>query len=61
MAILGEPGHCWITAQGPYEGNTAMLDIMVTRSGVFDSEESNPENNFDGIITAGFADCKGEQ
>lgn len=38
-AILGEPGHRWITAQGPFSGDTATLDIYVTRGGQFDSSE----------------------
>lgn len=36
-AMLGDPGHRWLTAQGPYEGDTASLDINVSSGGVFDS------------------------
>jgi glucose/arabinose dehydrogenase len=36
-ALLGEPGHRWLTAQGPYDGDTAALTIYVTSGGVFDS------------------------
>jgi len=36
-ALLGEPGHRWLTAQGPYEGDTALLKIGVSSGGVFDS------------------------
>ena len=36
-AILGDPGHRWLTAQGPYAGDTATLDINVSSGGVFDS------------------------
>ena len=39
QAILGEPGHRWLTAQGPYSGDTAMLDVFLTQGGVFDSAE----------------------
>ena len=39
MAILGEPGHRWLTAQGPYTGDTATLDVFLTSGGVFDSAE----------------------
>jgi plastocyanin len=39
MAILGEPGHRWLTAQGPYDGDTAVLDVNLSAGGVFDSEE----------------------
>ena len=38
-AILGEPGHRWLTAQGSYEGDTANLDIYLTSGGVFDSAD----------------------
>jgi hypothetical protein len=36
-ATLGEPGHRWLTAQGPYSGDTANLTVYVTEGGVFDS------------------------
>lgn len=36
-AMLGEPGHRWLTAQGPYSGGTATLEISVSSGGVFDS------------------------
>ena len=43
QAILGEPGQRWITAQGSFAGDTAMLDVYVTRGGVFDSAEPAAE------------------
>ena len=57
-AILGEPGHRWITAQGGYSGNVATLDATLTTGGVFDSVE--PKVEFDetyGNMTVTFADC----
>jgi PKD repeat protein len=39
LAILGEPGHRWLTAQGPYDGDTAVLDVFLSSGGVFDSPE----------------------
>ncbi len=39
MAILGEPGHRWLTAQGPYVGDTAVLDVFLSSGGTFDSVE----------------------
>ena len=36
-ANLGEPGHRWLTAQGPFSGNTANLDVYLTQGGVFDA------------------------
>jgi hypothetical protein len=56
-ALLGEPGHRWLTAQGPFEGNTALLDIVVTEGGVFDSADPLPENHGDGTIELVFEDC----
>jgi len=38
-AFLGDPGHRWLTAQGPYDGDTANLTIFVTEGGVFDAAE----------------------
>ena len=38
-AVLGEPGHRWLSAQGPYLGNTATLDVYLSSGGVFDSPE----------------------
>ena len=59
-AMLGEPGHRWLTAQGPYEGDTANLTVFVTEGGIFDSGEppttTDPEG--DGTITLQFADCE---
>jgi hypothetical protein len=36
-AILGEPGHRWLTGQGFYEGDTALLDVFLASGMVFDS------------------------
>ena len=57
-AILGEPGHRWLTAQGPYSGDTATLDIYVTSGGVFDSAESvvGPPVK-DGTMQVRFSGC----
>jgi len=38
-AILGEPGHRWLTALGPYEGDTALLDVFLSKGMIFDSAE----------------------
>ena len=45
QAVLGEPGHRWITASGPFEGDTAVLDITLTRGGVFDQAEPKAEHS----------------
>jgi len=41
-AILGEPGHRWVTAEGDYEENVAILDVELTEGGIFDSESPEP-------------------
>ena len=58
-AMLGEPGHRWLTAQGPYNGDTASLTIYVTEGGVFDAAEPPASNDGigDGTMTIEFADC----
>jgi hypothetical protein len=59
-AMLGEPGHRWLTAQGPYDGDTANLTIYVTKGGVFDSAEpvATTDLDGDGTMTLEFADCE---
>lgn len=59
-AMLGEPGHRWLTARGPYEGDTANLTVFVTEGGVFDSGEppTTTDPAGDGTITLQFADCE---
>jgi len=59
MAILGEPGHRWLTASGPYQGDTATLDVFLTSGGVFDSAEppaiTDPEPI--GTVTIKWTSC----
>jgi len=56
-AQLGEPGHRWLTAQGPFTGNTATLDINISEGGIFDSAAPVPQNRIDGTIELVFEDC----
>ena len=51
MAILGEPGHRWVTAQGGYDGDTAMLNVFLTSGGVFDAAEPPAVTDQDPIGT----------
>lgn len=58
-AILGEAGHRWLTAQGPYEGDTASLDLVLTTGGVFDSADPAVENDASyGTISIVWHDCE---
>ena len=36
-AILGEPGHRWLTALGPYEAIPRLLDVFLSSGMIFDS------------------------
>lgn len=59
QAILGDSGHRWLTAQGPYIGGTANLTIYVTEGGVFDASDppAVTDAEGDGSLTIEFADC----
>jgi hypothetical protein len=59
MATLGEPGHRWLTAQGPYDGDSAELTLFLTSGGVFDAAEPAAETDLagDGTLRLQFADC----
>ena len=56
-AQLGEPGHRWLTAQGNYAGNQAVLVVTVTEGGVFDSGEPASANRGDGTMIVEFSGC----
>lgn len=56
-AVVGEPGHRWLTAFGPYEGDTATLEIELTTGGLFDAAEPMPESNPNGSVTIQFGGC----
>ena len=57
-AILGDPGHRWLTAQGAYATDRALLEIAVTHGGVFDAPVPIPEQTIDqGSLYIEFSDC----
>jgi len=57
-AQLGEPGHRWLTAQGPYAGDTATLTVYETAGGVFDSPQPAPGPSAAiGTITVTWSGC----
>ena len=56
-AILGEPGHRWITAQGAFSGDTATLEVNVTSGGTFDSADPPVSTAPDGSMTVQFSSC----
>jgi hypothetical protein len=58
-AILGDPGHRWLTAQGSYEGNMAVLEVYQTVGGIFDSAEPRQETDGPiGAIDILWSDCE---
>ena len=56
-AMLGEPGHRWLTAFGDYSGDTAALDVEISQGGIFDSSEPQVSQVPDGTISVKFTDC----
>lgn len=56
-AILGDPGHRWITALGDFAGNTAVLEVEITEGGVFNAVPPQTSQHLDGTITLEFIDC----
>jgi len=57
-AILGDPGHRWLTAQGTYSDDTATLDVFVTAGGIFDSSVPAPSPAAKiGTMTITWTDC----
>jgi hypothetical protein len=58
-ANLGDPGHRWLTALGPYENDQASLTIRITSGGLFDTPDSIAEVSrvTDGLMHLTFDDC----
>lgn len=44
MAMLGEPGHRWLTGDGLLNGNEATLSVTLTSGGIFDSPTPRVSN-----------------
>lgn len=56
QAKLGEPGHRWLTAFGPYSSDSAALEVELTRDGVFDAAQPTTQQ-LDGTIILEFSGC----
>jgi len=57
-AILGEPGHRWLTAIGKYDSELISLNVELTYGGVFDATEPVPDQAPGyGTLTLRFTDC----
>lgn len=57
VAGLGEPGHRWLTALGPYADDQAVLDVEFTAGGVFNAAEPAPGQTKNGTLTLEFTGC----
>ena len=57
-AIIGDPGHRWLTAVGTFDGSTATLDVFNTSGGIFDRGTPRPSDEAIGTITLNFNDCE---
>ena len=53
----GDFAHRWMTALGPFDGTSALLDIDWTANGAFDAALPDPERFRDGTIDLEFSDC----
>lgn len=56
-AILGDSGQRWVTAQGPFTGDTATLDVFVSSGGTFDSPTPEVTTVQDGTVTIKWTTC----
>lgn len=57
-AVLGDAGHRWLTAQGGYVDNQAVLEVFNTAGGVFDSGSPAPASTVEGSMLLEFSDCE---
>lgn len=57
---LGDPGNRWMTAAGPYADDQAVLNIVLTSGGIFDTpggvERTDPPGS-DGTLVVTFDGC----
>jgi hypothetical protein len=56
-ANLGDPSQRWLTAQGIYADNQAVLDVYVSGGGLFDLYPPVPTREKDGTLTIEFSGC----
>jgi hypothetical protein len=58
-ALIGDPGHRWLTALGPVSGNKAELEIYWASGMIFNSPTPPKQvSEQDGTITVEFFDCR---
>ncbi|MCH7507441.1 MAG: hypothetical protein IID60_09085, partial [Proteobacteria bacterium] len=59
-ANVGEPFHRWLIGQGPFDGDTALLEVFLASGMVFDSDEFPVDlvKYEDAIIKIVWTDCE---
>ena len=60
-AVIGDPNHRWLTAQGDYQGDTATMPVSVTRGGIFDDPRPVSAAETVGTMTIQFLQCNAAQ
>lgn len=55
-ANLGDPGHRWLTALGPIDGDRSLMNVSIASGGLFDTT-TVINRVYDGTITLIFNDC----
>ena len=58
-ATVGAAGQRWLSAQGPYEGNQVVMDVILTSNGLFLSDQAVDSSapGAYGRVTVTFSDC----
>lgn len=57
VALFGDAGQRWVTAQGPFDGDTATLDVFISSGGTFNSADPEVTTIQDGTITIKWTSC----
>lgn len=57
-AVVGDPGHRWLTAFGAFDDTTATLDVVNTIGGSFDDGLPAPSSEPFGTIDLSFDNCE---
>ena len=55
---MGDVSQRWLTAFGPYQGDTADLVVYSSSGGLFHKADPEPYEEEVGVISLQFADCE---
>ncbi|MCX7553745.1 DUF4397 domain-containing protein [Marinicella sp. S1101] len=56
-AVVGEPNHRWLTAQGPFDGTRGELIVYLTEGGIFNQDNAVNLTEV-GTLNIDFNDCR---